>query len=113
MCISIINSASKSSLGKNLIAGLSSKNQLKIKFIFDKTNGGHVADILSLAALEDGYLATSDFFGVIKVWDIIQGKLKYTFNSTNGGHTSLFRKLVAFENGYFVSASDDADGKFS
>jgi WD40 repeat protein len=51
----------------------------KLKYFFDRSNGGHYEPVVSLASLENGYLASGSFDKTVKIWDVTNGKLKYTW----------------------------------
>ena len=75
-------------------------NSPKLKFTFDKSNGGHRSQTQSIVELESGDLATGSRDSTIKVFDMNQGNLKYTFDESNGGHRSSVPFLVELENGF-------------
>ena len=50
----------------------------KLKYTFDRSNGGHTNYVSSLASLENGYLASGSFDGKVKIWDLTNGKISLT-----------------------------------
>ena len=86
-------------------------NLFKLKYKFDKTNGGHNNSIDTLVLLENGYMASCasvlEQSGEIKVWDIAIGKLKYTFND----HKGYIFEMIALDDGYLATASEDTSIK--
>ena len=64
---------------------------------------GHTDDVLSLAVLTSGYLASSSYDRSIRVWDTRDGSLIRTLK----GHVNSVLALVVLSNGYLASASED------
>ena len=53
-------------------------------------------------ALKDGYFASGDSNGIIKIWDITNGKLTSTFGSEN----VMITNLIELEDGRVVSSDN-------
>lgn len=76
------------------------------KFIFNKTNGGHVGTISALTLLKNGLLASvggGDFD--IRIWDLNVGSLKHRFNQSIGGHFQGVAVLTYLRDDLFASGA--------
>ena len=76
------------------------------KFIFNKTNGGHVGTISALTLLKNGLLASvggGDFD--IRIWDLSLGLLKHRFNKSVGGHCQGINVLTSLGNNMLASGA--------
>ena len=63
---------------------------------------GHENDVLSLAVLEGGRLASGSY-QMIKIWDLATG----TCQATLQGHQDTVRSLAVLEGGRLASGCDD------
>ena len=81
-------------------------------YIWNVTNGklkyslqGHTSNVMSLAALDHGLLASGSTDSTIKIWSLSTGKLKYNLTDCD---TSLgYFLLVKLEKNLLASASDN------
>ncbi len=65
-----------------------------MKYTFNESNGGHTYWVISLASLENGYLASGSVDSTVKIWD--------QSNTDLIGHTDLIYSLASLENGYLA-----------
>jgi WD40 repeat protein len=86
--------------------GTSKKSLLK--FIFNKTNGGHNSDVRSLTLLSDGSIvsATTE---EIKIWDLYKGKLRWTFDSLFTKNPKVIGKIGRFNDFASINLNKNID----
>ncbi len=82
-------------------------NTGKLRYTFDRSNGGPSGWVESLLLIGLKYLAVGSDDKKIRIFDLNKGIVKYTLDKTNGGHNGQVNSLISINDRLLVSGSSD------